>query len=85
MIIPVRCFTCNKVIANKWNMYEKLLEEGMEIKDIYKKLEIKSYCCQRMFMTQINFSEKLNMYEKLPNRVVCKKPDNRVPRVYYAR
>ena len=24
MIIPIRCFTCNKVIANKWKTYEKL-------------------------------------------------------------
>lgn len=23
MIIPVRCFTCGKVIANKWNYYVK--------------------------------------------------------------
>lgn len=23
MIIPVRCFTCGKVIADKWNAFEK--------------------------------------------------------------
>ena len=27
MIIPIRCFTCGKVLANKWNEYERLLEE----------------------------------------------------------
>ena len=27
MIIPVRCFTCNKVIGNKWMTYQKKLEE----------------------------------------------------------
>ena len=23
MIIPVRCFTCGKVIANRWNFYQQ--------------------------------------------------------------
>ena len=27
MIIPIRCFTCNNKIANKWELYTKLLEE----------------------------------------------------------
>ena len=26
MIIPVRCFTCGKVIANKWETYLSLLQ-----------------------------------------------------------
>lgn len=35
MIIPVRCFTCGKVIGNKWEAYLGLLQaeytEGLEI------------------------------------------------------
>tara|TARA_Y100000589_G_C26981433_1_gene558770 strand:- start:94 stop:360 length:267 start_codon:yes stop_codon:yes gene_type:complete len=27
MLIPIRCFTCNNKIANKWNKYEELLTE----------------------------------------------------------
>ena len=27
MIIPIRCFTCNKVIANKWEAYKKHIQE----------------------------------------------------------
>ena len=27
MIIPVRCFTCGKVIAGKWKRYVELCEE----------------------------------------------------------
>lgn len=26
MIIPIRCFTCNNKIANKWELYTELLE-----------------------------------------------------------
>lgn len=28
MIIPVRCFTCGKVVGNKWEKYIQLVEEG---------------------------------------------------------
>lgn len=31
MIIPVRCFTCGKVIGNKWNKYLQLLEEDVDV------------------------------------------------------
>jgi DNA-directed RNA polymerase I, II, and III subunit RPABC5 len=31
MIIPIRCFTCNKVIADKWEYYVKRCEELEEI------------------------------------------------------
>jgi DNA-directed RNA polymerase subunit N (RpoN/RPB10) len=27
MIIPVRCFTCGKVIGDKWTTYQKRVEE----------------------------------------------------------
>ena len=27
MIIPVRCFTCGKVLANKWVAYEKKIAD----------------------------------------------------------
>ena len=27
MIIPVRCFTCNKVIGHMWNEYCEIVEE----------------------------------------------------------
>jgi len=28
MIIPVRCFTCGKVIGNKWDIYLDLIANG---------------------------------------------------------
>ena len=27
MIIPIKCFTCGKVLGDKWNTYKKLLEK----------------------------------------------------------
>ena len=30
MIIPIRCVTCGKVIANKWNKYQELVKGNPE-------------------------------------------------------
>jgi DNA-directed RNA polymerase I, II, and III subunit RPABC5 len=63
MIIPVRCFTCGKVVANKWEKYQELLEtneyEKNEILDI---LDLKKYCCRRMILTHVELIEKLLNY-----------------------
>lgn len=38
MIIPVKCFTCGKVIADKWNAYQKMVadQENKESKEMKK-------------------------------------------------
>jgi DNA-directed RNA polymerase subunit N (RpoN/RPB10) len=33
MIIPVRCFTCGKVLADKWLMYKKEVEMLENVKE----------------------------------------------------
>lgn len=36
MIIPIRCFTCGKVIADKWNYFVKKSKEIEESIDVEK-------------------------------------------------
>jgi DNA-directed RNA polymerases I, II, and III subunit RPABC5 len=64
-MIPVRCFTCNKVIGNKWEKYEKLLEDGNSAKDTFKKLGLKRSCCKRMFLTNVDITDKLMEYNDI--------------------
>ena len=40
MIIPVRCFTCGKVIADKWNKFKELIEKDQNNKNTNKKFTI---------------------------------------------
>lgn len=56
MIIPVRCFTCNKVLGNKWEEYQKLVKEGTDPQIIFNKLGIKRYCCKRILTTSYEFT-----------------------------
>ena len=62
MLIPVRCFTCGKVLGNKWEPYLKLLKEGDETSSALEKLSIERYCCKRMISTHVDLINKLIKY-----------------------
>ena len=59
MIIPIRCLTCNKIIANKWESYVFYIESGVSVKDTFDKIKITRYCCKRMFLTHVEMIDKL--------------------------
>ncbi|SVA12141.1 uncharacterized protein METZ01_LOCUS64995 [marine metagenome] len=69
MIIPIRCFTCGTLIADKYKTFLKELEkkekkenidsQNRNLEEIFKKLKLKRYCCRRMLYTQSNILNKL--------------------------
>ena len=62
MPIEVRCYTCNKVIANKYDTYQNYLEQGMSSNDALDKLKLNRYCCRRMILSYVNIDEQLLEY-----------------------
>jgi DNA-directed RNA polymerase subunit N (RpoN/RPB10) len=61
--MPVRCFTCGKVVCNLLPEYEKLTKvDNVSIKEAFDKIGIKRYCCKRMFMCNVDVTEKLFKY-----------------------
>ncbi|CAL5225152.1 g7932 [Coccomyxa viridis] len=65
MIIPVRCFTCGKVVGNKWDTYLELLQLEYSEGDAMDALGLVRYCCRRMLMTHVDLIEKLLLYNTL--------------------
>lgn len=64
MIVPVRCFTCNKVIGDKWKKYKTALESGKSIHDALVIVGLQRYCCRRMFLGHIEIIDKLLLYSE---------------------
>jgi DNA-directed RNA polymerase subunit N len=71
MIIPIRCFTCGRTISHKWLEYEEKLQQIKNnsespddaIKELLENLGFEKYCCKRMFVTQGNFINNMNIAE----------------------
>lgn len=65
MIIPVRCFSCGKVIGDKWEPFAKRIEAGERSQDVLDDLGIERYCCRRMMLSHAELvDEILKFYEE---------------------
>ncbi|UCE10001.1 MAG: DNA-directed RNA polymerase subunit N [Candidatus Thorarchaeota archaeon] len=54
MIIPVRCFTCGKVVADKFEQFKRELQQNEDPAEILDRLGLKRYCCRRMILSHID-------------------------------
>lgn len=63
MIIPIRCFTCGKVIGNKWDNYLELVKQNLSEGEAMDKLKLHRYCCRRMILTHVELIEMLLNYD----------------------
>ena len=70
MIIPIKCFTCGTVLANKYRYYQddKNLEDKKieyltsNVKDktpegeVLDRLNLNKYCCRRHMLTHVDIN-----------------------------
>jgi DNA-directed RNA polymerase I, II, and III subunit RPABC5 len=68
MLIPVRCYSCNKITGDKWIPYQNMLKSGMSAKDALDKLGLKRYCCRRILLTHVDLIEKMLKYPTSVNK-----------------
>jgi len=62
MLFPIRCFTCNKVIGHKWNIYNNMKKDKCNSDQIFDKIGVHRYCCKRMFISHIELIDKILCY-----------------------
>ena len=69
MIIPVRCFTCGKLIGDKWEEFARRVKAGEEPGEVLDSLGTKRYCCRRMLLSHVDIiDEVLRFYEVAEKR-----------------
>ena len=59
MLIPVRCFSCGIVIADRWNKYKELIEEGKTVEEAWDEVKLTRYCCRRMYVSHVELIEEV--------------------------
>jgi DNA-directed RNA polymerase subunit N len=68
MMIPVRCFTCGSLIADKYEEYKKRVGAGEDSGKVLDELGIKKYCCRRMFVSNVDVVDQILPYEESVTR-----------------
>ena len=62
MIIPVRCFSCGKVIGDKGEPFQRRVAAGENPKDVLDDLNLERYCCRRMLLSHVELVDELLRY-----------------------
>jgi DNA-directed RNA polymerase subunit N (RpoN/RPB10) len=66
--MPIRCFTCGKVLGNKYEKFETY--ENKE--QAFIELGITRYCCKRMLFTNIDTEKIFQEYTNFPDNIKLK-------------
>lgn len=71
MIIPVRCFTCGKVLADKWNFFKRHRDEvsrettdkdgfyEQRLGEVLDELGLKRICCRRHLLCHVDLIDDI--------------------------
>lgn len=60
-MIPVRCYTCGKVISEVWEEYKERVKQEDQGK-VLNDLGIMRYCCRRMLLTHEELIDEMAPY-----------------------
>jgi DNA-directed RNA polymerase subunit N len=64
MIIPIRCFSCGKPIAQLYKKFKELTEAGKKPDEALNELGVERYCCRAAFLGQTDTLELVNKFKK---------------------
>jgi DNA-directed RNA polymerase subunit N len=59
MIIPVRCFTCGKVVASSFQAFVERSRAGEDPRAVLDDLGLTRYCCRRMILSNAELIDEV--------------------------
>lgn len=63
MIIPIRCFTCGRVIASDYENWKTRVDDGQEPAKVLDELGVERYCCRRMILSHVDLLKESSVFE----------------------
>jgi len=63
IIIPVRCFTCGKVVGHLYEDFKKRSGSGQDPKKVLDDLGIKRYCCRQLFLGHVDLTKEISEFK----------------------
>jgi len=67
MLLPIRCFTCGKLVGDKFSEFETRVKAGEDPGKALDALGIKRYCCRRMMITSVDLIDQVLPYYSQKN------------------
>ncbi|RLG57067.1 MAG: DNA-directed RNA polymerase subunit N [Hadesarchaea archaeon] len=61
---PIRCITCGKLLADKYEEFEERVKKGEEPKRVLDELGIKRYCCRSVMLTSVDVMDEIAKFKK---------------------
>jgi len=69
VLVPVRCFTCGKLVSDKFEEYKSKVKAGEEPAKVLDSLGFTRYCCRRMLLTTVEtIHQIIPFYEAVKRR-----------------
>lgn len=63
MLIPVRCFSCNKVIGGHYEKFVERKANGENPGEVMDDLGVNRYCCRKNFVSHVDLIDELLPYD----------------------
>lgn len=61
-MFPVRCYTCNSLVADLYITYDKMVKSGSTCQEALEATNVKRMCCRRMFLGHVDITSDLIRY-----------------------
>ena len=62
MLIPVRCWSCGKVIAHIYEQYKQAVSDGEDSQKVLDDVGLERYCCRRMLVGHVDLIDDISPF-----------------------
>jgi DNA-directed RNA polymerase subunit N len=62
MLIPVRCWSCGKVVAHLYDQFKNAVDTGEDPSKVLDDLGLERYCCRRMYVGHIELIDEISPF-----------------------